>query len=40
VCVDRGSAANELGLHPSIEVVLEDGGERRVSTEVTIGRRS
>jgi S-adenosylmethionine hydrolase len=40
VCVDRGSAAAELGLHPSIEVVLEDGGERRVSTEVTIGRRS
>lgn len=39
VCVDRGSAAAELGLHPGAQVILEDGGELRVATEVTMGRR-
>jgi S-adenosylmethionine hydrolase len=39
VCVDRGSAANELGLHPTAAVVLEDGGDHRVTTEVELGRR-
>jgi S-adenosylmethionine hydrolase len=39
VCIDRGSAANELGLHPSAAVVLEDGGDHRVTTEVELGRR-
>jgi S-adenosyl-L-methionine hydrolase (adenosine-forming) len=40
ICVDRASAAQELGLQPGAEVVLEDGGDVRVSTEVTLGRRS
>jgi S-adenosylmethionine hydrolase len=40
VCVDRASAAEHLGMHPGMEVVLEDGGEVRVTTEVTLGRRS
>jgi S-adenosylmethionine hydrolase len=40
VCVDRASAADLLGMHPNMEVVLEDGGELRVTTEVTLGRRS
>jgi S-adenosylmethionine hydrolase len=39
VCVDRGSAAAELGLHPGAVVVLEDGGDHRVTTEVELGRR-
>jgi S-adenosylmethionine hydrolase len=40
VCVDRASAAAELGLHASMAIVLEDGGDVRVTTEVTLGRRS
>jgi S-adenosylmethionine hydrolase len=38
ICLDRSSAAAELGLHASIEVVLES-GESGVVTEVTIGRQ-
>ena len=38
LCLDRSSAAAELGLRPAVEGVLES-GEGGVSTEVTIGRR-
>ena len=38
VCLDRASAANELGLRPAVSVVLES-GESSVTTDVTIGRR-
>ena len=40
VCLDRRSAADELGLHTGAEVRLEGdaGGQRAVTTEVTLGR--
>jgi len=41
VCLDRRSAAEELGLHAGAEVRLEGdgGGQSAVTTEVTLGRR-
>lgn len=40
ICFDRSSAARELGLAASDEVILEGGGaDTPVTTEVTLGRR-
>lgn len=40
ICFDRSSAAKELGLVASDEVILEGGGaDTPVTTEVTLGRR-
>ena len=42
VCLDRRSAADELGLHSGAEVRLEGDGssESGITTEVTLGRHS
>ena len=40
ICLERRSAAAELGLAAGDEVVLESGGDAGVTTEVTLGRRA